>query len=120
MQTKTVLGTNNLGYPRIGERRELKRATEAFWKGEISEAELKQIALELRRVHWLKQRDAGINLIPSNDFSFYDQVLDTCALVGAVPARFGWSGGRVDLATYFKMARGERGESCGCSHAPAT
>jgi Cobalamin-independent synthase, N-terminal domain len=58
-------------------------------------------------VHWLQQKEAGIDLIPSNDFSFYDHVLDTSAMVGAVPERFGWDGSRIDLATYFAMARGQ-------------
>ncbi len=100
--------TQNLGYPRIGEKRELKRAVEAFWQGRISEAQLEAEASRLRTWHWQKQRDAGIDLVPSNDFSYYDHVLDTIALVGAVPARLGWSGSTVDNATYFKMARGER------------
>jgi 5-methyltetrahydropteroyltriglutamate--homocysteine methyltransferase len=120
MQTPETIRTHNLGYPRIGEHRELKRATEAFWKGDLSEAQLRATAADLRRTNWLKQQAAGIALIPSNDFSFYDQVLDTAALVGCVPPRYGWNGGTVDLATYFKMARGERSEGdCACGHAPA-
>src|SRR6266513_2796417 len=60
----------------------------------------------LRARHWRLQQDAGIDLIPSNDFSYYDRMLDTCALVGAVPKRYGWAGGPVDINTYFAMARG--------------
>ncbi|MGB8354982.1 MAG: 5-methyltetrahydropteroyltriglutamate--homocysteine S-methyltransferase [Chthoniobacteraceae bacterium] len=113
--------TQNLGYPRIGEKRELKRAVEAFWQARLTEDELHAEAKRLRAYHWLKQREAGIDLIPSNDFSYYDQMLDTCALTGAVPARFGENGGKIDLATYFKMARGERAEDhgCACGHVPA-
>src|SRR6185503_11272638 len=67
-------------------------------------------ARSLRAANWQLQRDAGIDLIPSNDFSLYDQVLDTIALVGAVPGRYGWDGSSdVDLDTYFAMARGRQG-----------
>jgi 5-methyltetrahydropteroyltriglutamate--homocysteine methyltransferase len=107
MQTTVKITTHNLGYPRIGEHRELKRATEAFWNGSLSESELLATAAELRQKHWLKQQALGIDLIPSNDFSHYDQVCDTAALFGCVPKRFGWAGDQVDLTTYFKMARGE-------------
>jgi 5-methyltetrahydropteroyltriglutamate--homocysteine methyltransferase len=99
--------THNLGYPRMGALRELKKSLEAFWKGREHEADLHRIASDLRRLHWLQQKEAGIDLIPSNDFSFYDHVLDTSAMVGAVPERFGWNGSRIDLSTYFAMARGK-------------
>jgi 5-methyltetrahydropteroyltriglutamate--homocysteine methyltransferase len=98
----------NLGFPRIGAFRELKKAVESFWKGASSEAALMHTAAELRAKHWKLQADAGIEFIPSNDFSFYDQVLDTIAMVGAVPARYNFKGGNVDTATYFAMARGEQ------------
>ncbi len=110
MQTTEKIKTHNLGYPRIGESRELKRATEAFWNGTITEAELLAKAAELRRHHWQKQQALGIDLIPSNDFSLYDQMGDAAALVGCVPKRFSWSDASVDLTTYFKMARGEVGK----------
>ena len=97
---------SNLGFPRIGADRELKKAVEAFWKGQSDEAALQQTAADLRKKHWQLQKDAGIDIIPSNDFSFYDHMLDTTAMVGAVPARYGFAGGEVDLATYFAMARG--------------
>jgi 5-methyltetrahydropteroyltriglutamate--homocysteine methyltransferase len=119
MPTSAKIQTQNLGYPRIGAKRELKRAIEAFWAGRISEEQLHAEAARLRATHWQKQRATGIDLIPSNDFSYYDHVLDTAVLVGAIPARFGWSGGCVDSATYFKMARGERTDDCACGHAPA-
>ena len=100
---------HNLGYPRIGEYRELKRATEAFWKGQTSEAELQKTAADIRRTNWLKQKDAGIDLIPVNDFSFYDQTLDMSCLLGNVPPRFQWQGGKTDVNTVFTIARGTQG-----------
>jgi 5-methyltetrahydropteroyltriglutamate--homocysteine methyltransferase len=100
---------HNLGYPRMGALRQLKKTVEAYWKGTATEAELHQTASGLRRSHWGQQKEAGIDLIPSNDFSFYDHVLDTIAMVGAVPERFGWDGKQIDLATYFAMARGTIG-----------
>ena len=101
--------SNVSGFPRIGANRELKMATEGFWSGQRSEEDLLGTARTLRAENWKLQRDAGIDLIPSNDFSFYDQVLDTIALVGAVPARYEWDGsGDVDLETYFAMARGRQ------------
>src|SRR5437764_204903 len=102
----SVALSSTLGYPRIGRDRELKRACEAYWKGARSAEELRQTAADLRRAHWQAQRTAGIELIPCNDFSFYDMVLDAVALVGAVPPRYHWDGGTVDLDTYFAMARG--------------
>jgi 5-methyltetrahydropteroyltriglutamate--homocysteine methyltransferase len=96
----------NLGFPRIGRNRELKRALEGYWSGKIDQTELNSVGRQLRRDNWQLQRDAGIDHIPSNDFSYYDQVLDTCAMVGAVPHRYGWAGGTVDLDLYFAMARG--------------
>ena len=82
----------NLGFPRIGLKRELKKATESYWKGEIDYTELRKVGAELRARHWKIQKDAGIDVIPSNDFSFYDQVLDAAAMVGAVPPRFRQAG----------------------------
>src|SRR6266545_5339438 len=73
MPTSAIIQTQNLGYPRIGAKRELKRAVEAFWQGRISEEAMHAEATRLRAQHWQKQREAGIDLIPSNDFSFYDQ-----------------------------------------------
>src|SRR4051812_2935733 len=103
--------SNVSGFPRIGAQRELKVATESFWSGERSQDELLATARDLRAANWKLQREAGIDLIPSNDFSFYDQVLDTIALVGAVPERYEWdsASGTVDLDTYFAMARGRQG-----------
>src|SRR5438876_599587 len=98
--------SHNLGFPHLGAARELKRATEGHWSGKVSQADLLKTGATLRERHWRLQRDAGIDLVPSNDFSYYDRVLDTCTLVGAVPKRYGWTGGPVDLETYFAMARG--------------
>ena len=101
--------SNVLGFPRIGPQRELKSATESYWSGDRSMEDLLGTAKELRAANWKLQRDAGIDLIPSNDFSLYDQVLDTVAMVGAVPARYEWDGNSdVDLDTYFAMARGRQ------------
>src|SRR5881409_1511843 len=97
---------HNLGFPHLGAARELKRATEGYWSGKVSLPDLLKTGAQLRARHWRLQQDAGIDLIPSNDFSYYDRMLDTCALVGAVPKRYGWAGGPVDMDTYFAMARG--------------
>lgn len=105
-----------LGVPRIGRRRELKAALEAYWSGRSSASDLLDVASELRKASWLEQRDRGVTRIPSNDFSLYDHVLDTAAMVGAVPARYGWTGGDVPLDTCFAMARGSQSEVAGCQH----
>ena len=101
--------SHTLGFPPLGAARELKRATEGYWSGKTTRDTLLATGADLRSRHWRLQRAAGIDLPPSNDFSLYDRVLDTCALVGAVPARYGWSGSTVDLDTYFAMARGVQG-----------
>lgn len=108
-----------LGYPRIGARRELKRALESYWKGESSETELLETGRQLRQGHWRAQRDAGLDFVTIGDFSLYDHVLDTSVMLGVVPKRFGWNGGQVGLETYFRMARGraatgDRGETYAC------
>ena len=96
---------SNLGFPRIGAQRELKKAVEAFWAGKLDEAGLIAAGKMLRQRHWRLQAQIGLQHIPSNDFSYYDQVLDTIAMVGAVPARYNWDR-KTDFATYFAMARG--------------
>ncbi|MCH7482631.1 MAG: 5-methyltetrahydropteroyltriglutamate--homocysteine S-methyltransferase [Chloroflexi bacterium] len=96
----------NLGFPRMGPNRELKRAIEGFWAGSVDEAAMLETAATIRKDNWLLQSRLGIDHIPSNDFSLYDQVLDTTAMVGAVPPRYGHEGGMVGLDTYFAMARG--------------
>ncbi len=101
-----ALTATNLGFPRIGPNRELKKALEGYWAGKADQQALVACGRELRARNWRLQQEAGIAHIPSNDFSFYDHVLDTCALVGAVPERYGRRCERLDLDTYFAMARG--------------
>lgn len=98
--------TANLGFPRIGANRELKKAIESYWKKTSTTADLQKTAAEIRAKNWQMQKAAGLDFIPSNDFSFYDQILDHIALFGAVPSRFNFKGGNVDLDLYFAMARG--------------
>ena len=98
-----------VGFPRIGEFRQLKRATESYWKGEISLAELKRRAEEQCLGQWDVQKKAGLDQIPVGDFSFYDQMLDTAFLIGAVPRRY-TALGLDPLDAYFAAARGYQGE----------
>ena len=99
-----------IGFPRIGKLRELKFATEKYFKKEISEKELEESAEKLRQEHFRYQKDAGIDYISSNDFSFYDQMLDTVVMLDAVPERYTGLG-LSDLDVYFAMARGYQGEN---------
>ncbi len=109
---------HNLGFPRIGARRELKTALEAYWRGELDARALADTGRELRARHWQLQAQAGIELLPVGDFAWYDHVLETSALLGVVPARFGAIGEHVDLDTYFRMARGRaRQDDAGATHA---
>ncbi|MFV8324358.1 5-methyltetrahydropteroyltriglutamate--homocysteine S-methyltransferase [Flavobacterium sp. ZS1P14] len=101
--------TNNLGYPRIGSNRELKKACESYWAGKTSIEELLETGKSIRKENWQLQAEAGIDLIPSNDFSFYDQVLDVSLTVGAIPKRYqelAKTNSAIDL--YFAMARGSQ------------
>jgi 5-methyltetrahydropteroyltriglutamate--homocysteine methyltransferase len=98
----------NLGFPRIGSHRELKQALESYWSGATDAEALLRTAQFLRARHWFTQQKAGIDHIPSNDFSLYDQMLDTIAMLGAVPPRFGHADGEVKLDIYFAMARGKQ------------
>jgi 5-methyltetrahydropteroyltriglutamate--homocysteine methyltransferase len=95
-----------LGFPYIGRNRGLKTALEAYWKGKSDLAALQAVSAELRREHWGMQQAASIDLLPSNDFTWYDRMLDMTALLGAVPAGYGHSNGTVEPRTYFAMARG--------------
>ena len=101
--------TSVIGFPRIGKKRELKFASESFFKGDINEAELSQVASDLRRYGWSKQSEAGITFIPSNDFSFYDNVLDAAFIFGVIPARYR-NLGLGSLETYFAASHGYQGE----------
>ncbi|PIT12689.1 5-methyltetrahydropteroyltriglutamate--homocysteine S-methyltransferase [Snodgrassella alvi] len=94
------------GYPRVGAKRELKFAVEAFWKGNKSEAELRQTAADIRQKNWATQIAAGADLLPVGDFSYYDHVLDTLCALGAIPARFGFDAAKLTLSQYFELARG--------------
>lgn len=98
----------NLGFPRIGLYRELKKATEAYWKGTADAASLAKTGGDLRRRHWQIQQAAGLDVVPSADFSFYDSVLDTAVMLGAVPRRFGVDAQLAadDFGAYFLLARG--------------
>ena len=101
--------SGNLGFPRIGAKRELKKAQEAWWSGKSQAEELDETAREIRRGNWKLQAEAGLDFIPSNDFSLYDQVLDMSAVLGAIPDRYAHADGEVSKETYFAMARGSQG-----------
>ena len=94
------------GYPRVGAKRELKFAVEAYWKGAKSEAELQETAAEIRRLNWDTQKAAGADLVPVGDFSFYDHVLDLLCTLGGIPSRFGFDAANLTLEQYFQLARG--------------
>ncbi len=99
---------HNLGYPRIGNNRELKKASEQYWSGTITQQKLQDAAKAIRISNWLTQKDAGLDLIPCNDFSFYDQVLDMSFMLGVIPDRFSplLQKNFTELDIYFAMARG--------------
>lgn len=105
---------HNLGFPRIGRDRELKRALEAFWTDELDEAGLREVGARLRANHWQLQKQAGIQLLPVGDFAWYDQVLSHSLMFGVIPERFRKAdAARPDLQTLFAMARGATGGCCG-------
>ena len=101
-----MLTTHTLGYPRIGAQRELKHACEQYWAGQISRDDLVACGTRLRQAHWHSQRDAGIDLIPCNDFTLYDHVLDMTLMLGAVPPRYAPLANSSALDLSFAMARG--------------
>ena len=111
-----MVTTHNLGFPRIGARRELKFALENYWKGQSSRDELKATGAQLRRRHW--QDQSGLDRVPVGDFSFYDQVLDMSFMLGNVPQRVRNLEGAA-LDNYFRVARGRSAQdsACGCVHA---
>ncbi len=108
-QNQQTIRTNVLGYPRIGKQRELKKACEAYWAGKINREQLEATARELRKENWTLLKEVGIDLIPSNDFSYYDQVLDLSLALGAIPARYEKLKGD-KLRLYFAMAHGEQNQ----------
>ena len=99
------MATYVIGFPRIGEQRELKKALESYWGGKITQNELKKTASELRKRHWIYQKNAGIDMISVNDFSFYDNMLDTTVILNAIPERYKDIENCMDR--YFAMARGD-------------
>ncbi|MDE9473605.1 5-methyltetrahydropteroyltriglutamate--homocysteine S-methyltransferase [Xenorhabdus bovienii] len=101
----TVLN-HTLGFPRIGLKRELKKAQENYWAGKISQQELLETGRELRARHWQQQKEAGVDLVPVGDFAWYDQVLTTNLLLGNVPPRHQNEDGSIDLDTLFRIGRG--------------
>ncbi|MBT0550545.1 5-methyltetrahydropteroyltriglutamate--homocysteine S-methyltransferase [Riemerella anatipestifer] len=107
-----MVKSNILGYPRIGEKRELKKANEQFWTGKITEDELQKVAKEIRTHNWKLQQEAGVDLVPSNDFSLYDQVLDATFSFNAIPTRYLEleKAKKTDLELYFALARGYQKE----------
>jgi 5-methyltetrahydropteroyltriglutamate--homocysteine methyltransferase len=109
-QTKNMskVRSSNLGYPHIGENREWKKAIESYWKGSLPESDFLAQMDNIRLEQLKKQRDAGIDLIPVNDFTFYDHVLDTAVMFGVIPGRYQYPGGQVSLTTYYAMARGRQ------------
>jgi len=108
---------HSLGFPRIGRDRELKKAQEAFWKGELDEAGLRAVGSELRKAHWDLQKKAGVELLPVGDFAWYDQVLTHSLMFGVIPERFRPHDGKTSLQTLFGMARGVSDSCCGGAHA---
>ncbi len=102
--------TSVSGFPRIGQNRELKKIIEAYWKGNATLAALSATAAELRAKHWKLQQAAGIDLIPSNDFSYYDQMLDTAILLNVIPQRYQRLSFENQEDTLFAMARGYQGD----------
>lgn len=102
----TNIISSNIGYPRIGEKREWKRSLENFWDGNITEEELLKQTTAIRLDNLKKQQELGIDLIPVGDFSLYDHVLDTSITFGVVPTRFKYDGGPVSIETYYDIARG--------------
>src|SRR3990167_4535929 len=98
---------HNLGFPRIGVHREMKKMVETYWRGETSQETLQKQALQLQTQHWKMQADQGLHLIQVGDFSWYDHVLDTSFLFGVIPERFASTAMTADMNTVFCMARGQ-------------
>ncbi|WP_229618355.1 5-methyltetrahydropteroyltriglutamate--homocysteine S-methyltransferase [Vibrio parahaemolyticus] len=110
--------THILGYPRIGEKRELKFAQEKYWRGDIDQTELKKVGADLRAKNWQTQTEAGLSFTTAGDFAWYDHVLTTTLLLGHVPKRH--AGGFPNLDTLFKVGRGQSQAGCGCAGVAAS
>ena len=113
---------HTLGFPRIGADRELKKALESYWKGDLDQDALNRIGQQLRVTHWQLQKDAGIDLLPVGDFAWYDQVLTHSLTFGVIPERFDRTkdaAGLPTLDTLFAMARGATASCCGGDHGTA-
>ena len=110
-----MIKTHNLGFPRIGNHRQLKFALESYWRDEITAVDLEQLAQDLRHQHW--QLQADLDLLPVGDFSFYDHVLDTSVLVGNLPSRVDENAESLDR--YFQIARGQSHANSHCQHVAA-
>ncbi len=112
---------HNLGYPRIGDKRQLKFALESYWKGDKTLNELEAVASQIRQQNLQTQIEAGIEILPANDFAFYDQVLNMSTLLGVIPSRFRQE--NYDIEVAFRMARGrapsDDGHFCCADHAPS-
>nr|WP_315417403.1 hypothetical protein [uncultured Pedobacter sp.] len=105
--------TQNLGYPRIGSQRELKKICENYWADKTGYKNVLQVGKNIRHENWKLQKEVGIDIIPSNDFSFYDHVLDHSLTFGAIPKRYNeviLKKGNEELDLYFAMARGYQKE----------
>lgn len=105
--------SSNLGYPRIGQNREWKKALEAYWAGKLEEQEFHDKLKEIRLHNLQKQKEQGIDIIPVGDFTYYDHILDTAVMFGLVPTRFEYTGGKVSLSTYYDIARGNAKATAG-------
>ncbi|WP_419780764.1 5-methyltetrahydropteroyltriglutamate--homocysteine S-methyltransferase [Maridesulfovibrio sp.] len=103
--------THTLGYPRIGSNRELKKKLESYWRGEAGADDLALTAKKLRAQHWEDQKQAGVDILPVGDFSYYDHMLDNSFRFGVIPERYNIAGRSAVLDDYFRMARGEAGEN---------
>ncbi|MDP4982622.1 5-methyltetrahydropteroyltriglutamate--homocysteine S-methyltransferase [Pseudoalteromonas tunicata] len=111
---------HNLGFPRVGKRRELKHAVEAYWAGDLSRTELFVKGQAIRAQNWALQASAGIELLPVGDFAWYDHVLATSLMVGAIPKRHQDDNETVDIDTLFRMGRGRAPTGCACAASDMT
>ncbi|UDW84243.1 5-methyltetrahydropteroyltriglutamate--homocysteine S-methyltransferase [Pasteurella canis] len=98
------------GFPRVGAKRELKFAQERYWRGEINEQDLLEIAQKLRAINWQHQANANTDYVSVADFTFYDHILDLQVATGAIPSRFGFDSQNLSLNEYFQLARGNKNQ----------